>query len=334
MSNSRMPGGNPPSVQVQFGSLYRPDMSALADSLVPFGSWSEERIAAGLPVTVSYPAKISERLEVLQDCVKAGEWPRRVGPEGAESVRDLLQETMPRIEKEIAQGVRIMAAAAIRDDGSRAVAQRDEVLSMFLASKMLATARMLHSHSIQLGDAPLDWGPEFSQMVRTSSDRLICGLSFLAREPRGWAGWTGADLHVKQTRYRVFAPICAGPDDNVRADTLAPMDVRRLIIPQLLGAEFLENRSFLRIRELTFEPWETFAPNLVLRDEIFVDSEACSCHPDAKACIIRIAADRIALRLQQVPLKQRPRRLFELTHLLDSVSFEVAERVRELIPMP
>jgi hypothetical protein len=45
--------------------------------------------------------------------------------------------------EEMAHGVRLMVAAAIRDDGSRATGLRDQVLSIFLASKMFAVARML-----------------------------------------------------------------------------------------------------------------------------------------------------------------------------------------------
>jgi hypothetical protein len=124
----------PLPVQVRFASLYEPDMSALAESLIPFGRWGEENIAADLPVVVSYPPEISQRLKVLEGYLAPGGWPPKVPSDAIETMRAIVEQRIPNVKAEIARGVRQMAAAAVRDDGSRAVAVRDEALSATIHS--------------------------------------------------------------------------------------------------------------------------------------------------------------------------------------------------------
>lgn len=323
-----MPSALPPPAQVRFACLYQPDISALAESLIPFGRWSEEHIATQLPVVVSYPAEISQRVNIMRGYLAASGWPSQVPSDAIESIRALVEQTMPGIEAEIAQAVRLIAAAAIRDDGSRAITIRDQALSSFLASKMFATARALRYFTL-VGEPILAWGAEFYETASVSSHRLIHGLSFLAREPYGWAGWTDADLWVDERGYRLYAPICPRPEETINIDALPPEEVRRLIIPQLLRSDV----SFLTLRRLAFEPWATFAPNLILRAKVFVDAETCRAHRQARSYITRIAADRIVSRLQRIPLKARWRQLIEMSRSLDPVSFDVEARVKDEIQL-
>lgn len=324
-----MPKLVPPPVQVRFTGLYQPDMSALAESLVPFGRWSEEHIAAHLPVVVSYPTKIAQRLKVLEGYLAPGGWPPQVPSDAMRTMHSIVEQMMPQVEAEITRGVRLMAAAAIRDDGSRAAAVRDEVLSTFLASKMLATARTLQAFRL-VGEPILEWGAEFYEMSSVYSNRLIYGLSFLAHEPHGWAGWTDADLWVEEERCRLFAPICPAPRNAIDKESFLPEDVRRLIIPQLLCPE-IGHLSFFTIRRLVFEPWATFLPHLILRDEIFIDAETCKDHSNAKAYVARIAAGRIASQLQQIPSNERWREFIRLSIPHGSLSFDIAGLVKEKI---
>lgn len=320
-----MPNALPPPVRVQYTSLYQPDISVLAESFVPFGRWSEEHIAAQLPVVVSYPTEISQRLKVLEGYLAPGGWPRKVPRNAIETVHVIVEQMMPILEAEIARGVRLVAAAAIRDDGSRAIAVRNQALSSFLASQMLATARALYSYRL-VGEAVLDWGAEFYDMRTVYSIRLIHGLSFLARQPHGWAGWTDADLWIEERGYRLFAPICPEPGDSIDADTLSPEEVHRLIIPQLL----LSHPSFLTVRRLAFEPWATF--KLVLRNGVFVDAETFTDHYNAKAYITRIAADRIVPYLQKIPLRERSRLFLEMNRSLYPLSEDIEERITTMLP--
>src|SRR5271165_2442414 len=108
-----MPNALPPPAQVRFASLYQPDISMLAESLVPFGRWSEEHIAAHLPVVVSYPAEISQRLKVLEGYLAPGGWPPNVPSDAMATIRAIVEQMMPTLEAVIARGVRLMAAAAI-----------------------------------------------------------------------------------------------------------------------------------------------------------------------------------------------------------------------------
>jgi hypothetical protein len=73
-----MPSTLPPPAQVRFAGLYQPDMSALNESLIPFGRWSEEHVATHLPVSVSYPVEVSQRLKDLEGYLIAGGWPPNV----------------------------------------------------------------------------------------------------------------------------------------------------------------------------------------------------------------------------------------------------------------
>lgn len=326
-----MPRDIPPPAQVRFVSLYEPDTATLADSLVPFGRWSERSISELLPVAVSYPSEISQRLAVLKGYLTAGGWPAQVHTDAISTVRYLVEKMMSDIEAEITQAVRLMAAAARRDDGSCAVAERDQVLASFLASKMLATARMLRDYQL-IGEPPLDWGAEFYDMGPVRSDRLIYGLSFVGRDPHGWAGWTDADLHIGGARYRIFVPICPKPEDPVRLMTLVPEDFRRLIVPQLLCSNLNDKLPLFMLRKLVLGTWGTLERDLVLREEYFVDGETYSDHPHAKDYVTRIAADRIISFLHGLPKEERAKEFFRIEFSFDSLSHEVAERVWKELP--
>src|SRR6476659_1450404 len=102
-----MPVAIPPPVKVQFGSLYGLDTSTLTEGLVPFGRWSDSHIAESLPVAVSYPAEISQRLKILEGYLADGGWPREVPPSAIETIRSIVEKVMPQIEAEIAQGIRL-----------------------------------------------------------------------------------------------------------------------------------------------------------------------------------------------------------------------------------
>lgn len=223
-----------------------------------------------------------------------------------------------------------MAAAAIRDDGSRAAADRDKILTIFLESKMLATARALQGNRL-IGEPFPDWGAEFYEMSQVFSPRLIYGLSFIARSPYDWAGWADADFHIRGERYRIFTPICPGPSDSIEIRVMGP-DVRQLIIPQLLQSNF-SKPSYSVVRSVLFDPWEALSRNLVQRDEVFVDAETYSDHPNAKSYVKRIAADRIASRLLQLPSKDRWEHLLRMTMPLGSLQYEISRLVKERLSL-
>lgn len=322
----------PPPVQVRFSALYEPDMARLGESLIPFGRWSEEHVAANLPVVVSYPAEISGRLEVLKSYLTDGGWPPGVSWQASDAVRELLR-MMPHEDAGIARGVRLVVAAAIRDDGSRAPDVRDKVLSIFLASKMLAVARVLKS-CVLTGELPLEWGAEFYEMKTVWSSRLIFGLAFITHNYRAWAGWTDADLTLDAERYRLFIPICPALElerENELDEKFffSREEILRIILPQLLGADS-KSPSYLTIRRLAFEPHESLERNLILRHEVFVDAETCTDHPNAKEYVARIASDRIAFRLQQIPVNERMRSFILMTHQYPP-SLGVATRVRKKV---
>ncbi|MHC4049180.1 hypothetical protein [Bradyrhizobium sp. 25ACV] len=318
----------PPPVQVKFVSLYEPDMATLAATLIPFGRWSEENIAEHLLVEVSLPAEISQRLKVLEGYLAPGGWPRHVATDAAEHVRGIVERMIPAAKAEIAQGVRLMAAAAIRDDGSRAADIRDEILSSFLAAKALAIARALRACTL-VGESHLQWGPEFYEFATAYSDRVIHGLSFLAREPDGWAGWTDADLHIWNYHYRLYIPICPRPESTKDLKRFSDHDVRQLLLPQLLCTA----APYLAIRRVIFEPWETISSDLIKRGEQYIDTERCIGDSDSKAHIVRIAADRIAAYLQNIPADDREYELFKLTRSAGPLSSEIEERGLKLIPL-
>ncbi len=300
-------------------------MRTLAQTIAPFGRWSENHIAADLPVAVSYPAEISKRLGVLRRYLTVGGWPPNIPSEAIDTVRGIVKGMMSDVELEIVQAVRLIAAATIRDDGSRATDVRDEVLSVFLASKMLATARALMDHML-IGEPPLEWGEEFCELKPIFSPRLILGLAFIARSFLGWAGWTNADLHLGDNRYRLFAPIC--PEPERESTTLSQGEVRRVIIPQLLGTG--KSLSYETIGDLLFKEAMQSERDLILRYEIFIDAQTCSDHRNAKAYIERIAADRIISRLLEMPTSERWHKFILMTLPINS-SLEVVERVKDKV---
>ncbi|MER9414060.1 hypothetical protein [Mesorhizobium sp. M0589] len=314
----------PPPVRVQFNGLYRPDIALLNESLIPYGRWSEAHIAALLPVAVTLPAKISQRLDVLKGYLVEDGWPPQVPLNARQFVGDAVYQMIPIVQDDIASGIRLMAASAIRDDGSRDVAIRDQVLSSFLASKMLSTARALTNFVLE-GEIPLDWGGEFDGLPQIYSNDIIQGLSFLADKSHGWAGWTDADLWVgeRDNRFRLFVPICPKPGDANDVYSLSAEEVQQLIIPQLLESSRSDQLVCASIRRLAFEPWASLSHGLVVRNEVFVDTETFTASYGAKAKIASISADRTAIWLQRFPPNERRRQFLKMERSLEPVSSEV-----------
>ncbi|TPI54207.1 hypothetical protein FJ420_30615 [Mesorhizobium sp. B3-1-3] len=320
----------PSPVRVQFEDLYTPDVSALNDSLIPYGRWSEAHIATQLPVVLVWPPKILKRIDVLNGYLAVGGWPSRVSTDAWQTMHDIVHQMIPLVQNEIISGIRLMAAAAIRDDGSRAVAIRDQVLSSFLASKMFSTARALTNYILE-EESPLDWGDEFSGLHPIYSNNLIHGLSFLARDAHNWAGWTDADLWLgeRDDRFRLFVPICPKPGDSNDAYSLSPGEVRQLIIPQLLGSGRSDQFTRDHIRQVAFEPWRSVSHGLILRDEIFVDSRTFSASHGSKDEIVAVVADRTLAWLSQFPPDDRRRQFLKMERSLKPVSIEVVALIRQ-----
>lgn len=285
-------------VQVGFSSLYQPDLVGLSTSLIPFGRWADEHIAVDLPVSVTFPVEIRRRLDVLRGYLAPEGWPPGVAYAARHAVEQLLGEIEEDVTSEITHAVRVVAAAAIRDDGSRATGIRNQLLESFLAAKMLAVARVLNTLRLE-GEPSLGWGHEFREMKAIYSPRLIYGLAYLAREPEGWAGWTDADFHMGGRRFRLYVPICPNvpicptPGRGHAHETFTPEDVRQLIVPQLLRVDRAEPVSMDEIRSLLFGDWTNWRRELVMRNEQFLDSVTCTDHPNARSYIVKAAADRI-----------------------------------------
>ncbi len=325
-----MAGTSIPPVQVRFAGLYEPDIEVLTESLIPYGRWSEEHLASELPVDVQYPAQISERMAVLSDYLAPGRWPDSVPVEAMSTTRYIIEFMIPNVTAEIVRGIRLMVAAAIRDDGSRAVVIRDQVHLVFLSSMVLALARSLKAY-VLISENDLDWGEEFYEMKRVYSPNIIYGLSYIARRFGHWDGWTDADFHEEFKHHRLFVPILTEYDfgDPEPISWYSPDDVRRLIIPQLLSIEAINYKT---IQRLIFEPMK-LRRHLVERNEQFVDSETCSDHSDAINYIIRIASDRIISRLLETPESERWRAYIKLTARTLSISPDIARRVKQAIQL-
>jgi mannitol-1-phosphate/altronate dehydrogenase len=63
---------------------------------------------------------------------------------------------------------------------------------------------------------------------------------------------------------------------------------------------------------------------------VFIDTERCIRDQDAKAHIVRIAAERIAPCLRNIPTDDREYELFQMARFANPLSSEIEDRVIKL----
>ena len=287
-------------VQVRFFDVASPDMATLNATLIPYGRLSETQIATVLPVEVHWPQAVTDRVAVLESYGN-GSAPPGTTSATVESVQRFVSDSIPAATDDIVSAIRLMAAAAIRDDGSRAVTERSAILVAYLEAKALAMVRTLGSYVLTT-EPLIDWGDAFESVGRVHSPRTIYGLAMLARTVGTWAGWTDADLRINGNQHRVWAPILAEtPNYNVDK-SLTPEEIQAMFVPQLL-----ENRQISPegIRAIAFGPWTYFWRDLTFRDEVFIDRESCADQFTSRQVIAQIISDRVEQRLLAAPVAER-----------------------------
>jgi hypothetical protein len=179
-------------VQIRFDGTTIPDMAVLNTTLIPFARLSDAQLASVLPVEVHWPQIVADRIAVLERYATGGA-PPGTTEATVQSVRNILRETIPRAVDEAVRAVRLAAAAAIRDDGARAVSERTAILAVYLEAKALAMVRMLCTYVLRT-ETSIDWGEQFAGLGYVYSPDVIYGLVMITHRIGTWAGWTDADF--------------------------------------------------------------------------------------------------------------------------------------------
>lgn len=302
-----------------------PDIVALNTTLIPYARMSDVQIAAVLPVDVHWPDIVADRIAVLE-LYTTGRAPPGTVEATIQSIRNILRETIPRATDDVVRAVRLAAAAAIRDDGSRAVRERTTILATYLEAKALAMVRMLGSYALTTEPA-IDWGKEFASLGHVFSPDVIYGLAMIAPRFGTWAGWTDADFWTGHLHPRIWAPILADAP-NHRADReFTPEEILLLFAPQLL--EHWQATCEM-VRALIFGPWTCFKRDLSLRDERFLDLESIDDQSSSGKVIAHFVANRILQHLSTAPAAERPRLRMELTMPMRRHGLGVDERLEEM----
>jgi len=224
--------GEPSPVQVRFDGIAAPDMAALNTTLIPYARLSDAQLATVLPVEVHWPLMVADRIAVLERYA-AGDAPPGTTDATVESVRNIVRETIPNAVDDIVRAVRLIAAAAIRDDGSRAVNERTAILATYLEAKALAMVRTLGTYVLKT-EASIDWGEQFAGLGYVYSPRVIFGLVMIGRRVGTWAGWTDADYWIDHLHPRIWAPILADTPDHHANRKFTAEEIQLLFVPQLL----------------------------------------------------------------------------------------------------
>lgn len=307
------------SVKVRFGTDLKPKMEELLDSIVQFGIWSDEHLAQALPVDIQLPDVINQRLEHLKGYLKVDGWPREVHIDAKRGVHDIVEKMLSSIYDELVAAVRLVVASTIRDDGSRATRERDKILESYLAAKAIALGRALDAYWL-VGEETWSLKKRFRNFKTVYSPNLIYGLAPTIGDIGNWSGWTDAHLHILGQRHRVYLPILSG---NAAWDDLSQLD--RYDRLALLVPQIIEQRkcSYQALRDIIFDYDGSFCPELIYRDEVFLDCETCTDHYTAKSYVERIAAEKLAHKIRQIEdQSERDLELMKLTignHGLDLI---------------
>lgn len=315
----------PHPVQVRFSGTSKPDIVGLNTTLIPYARMSGMQIAAVLPVEVHWPDIVADRIAVLELYTTGGA-PPGTTEAAVQSIRNILRETIPKATDDVVRAVRLTAAAAIRDDGSRAVSERTTILAAYLEAKALAMVRTLDTYELTTEPAG-DWGEQFAGLGLVFSPGVIYGLAMIAPRVGTWAGWTDADLWIGDLHPRIWAPILADAPNHWANREFTPEEIRLLFVPQLLEHWQV---NYEMIRDLIFGPWTYFKLNLSFRDERFLDLETIVDQSSSGKVIAHFVANRILQHLIAAPAAERARLRMELATPMRSHGIGVYERLKEM----
>lgn len=316
----------PTSAKIEFGPDLKPRMGKLSDSLVQFGMWSDEHLAQDMPIQVQLPEIILKRVERLNSYLTAESWPKEVPVDAKKSIYDVVNKIIPVALDEISCAVRQVVASTLRDDGSRAVSERDRILDSYLSAKALALARALDAYWL-IGEEPWSLKQRFRRFKTVWSPRIVYGLAPIFSEIGAWSGWTEADFHILGRHQRVYLPILSVIASENDLSKLERLDLLALLVPQIV-----EQRkcSYEALNGIIFDYEKSFCTNLMYRDEVFLDAETYTDHHHAKKYIERIAATKLAEKLETIEVhSERDIELLKLA--MKNHGLDLVAKVKEII---
>jgi hypothetical protein len=328
----KRPVGDQP-VQVQFRSLFEPDMELLKGTLAQYSRWNPGFIFNSLPVEVTLPSEFLDRAATLQHYLDTDSWPTVVEQQTKDQVHELVSKGLPDFRDDLVRAIRVMAAAAIQPDGSILEAARNTVLEAYIGAKTFATFRVLRAIWLK-NESYAPWMPQFNHLDDVWSNRLIYGLTCLSQYRFPWTFWTDADWRINGNRFRVYIPqmVGKGKDD---LHHLGQQDYWWHMLPQILedkGCEVYLSNFFPQFVELKFhEAW----PELIVRGELFIETESHN-YPDARHAKLRatkMVARSIVEDLKAIdPSEWREAffRLFPFSGILDNLHESILDIMPEL----
>lgn len=303
------------SADVVFADIGSVDTQRLCDSLRRFGKWRALRIEINMPVSVELPSAIRMALETL--------YQRSTKPDSADYARHLEK----RFVSELEHGVRTLAAAAIRPDGSRAFSERDDALDVYLKSQCIALARALLA-ILPDGKARDGFRSSMPGLIPSQRFSIIDGLVHVIQNTRNWKGWTDADLLVGSERFRLNSPIGVTVNCSMfRWVDYSIEEVRRIFVPQMLSYCAGRSRSFEAIGGVFLCPFEKDT-KLMDRNEFFLDWNVTGLDSEkSKAEIVGLIVSEIESRTTHLDETSRQLQRELLTIGLGALGPEVRSRL-------
>jgi hypothetical protein len=177
-----------PPVRILFEGIGVPDLSNFQEDIARYSGWSEDRLVKSLPVAVTLPESIFSRLSQVEAYLSSESWPPGTHPDAKSTLREFYYELVPDSLEQLVQGVRTITASARREDGSRAVTERDAVLRIFLEAKIIALARTLKWY-VLTSEAPIATDTVQSNSARRYAAETVSSLQEMLKSSR-WTGYS------------------------------------------------------------------------------------------------------------------------------------------------
>lgn len=233
-----------PGVVVRFRMPFEPDTWSIRQTVQKYSNWNSTNLRNELPVAISLPAELQERIDELKLRYESNDWPAGeiISDAAKDQARELYATVLPHFVEELTHGVRdVLACSSDELENINAAigeAERDEMLELYLAGRVFALLRLLLALRYH-GETAKPWMSRFFDLDTVWNTSLINGLPYVLKSTRQLSAlyWYDADLRLPHTERscRVYLPklemelSTSGKPDGLPTDVAV-----RCLAPQLV----------------------------------------------------------------------------------------------------
>jgi hypothetical protein len=230
-------------VILQFRSLLEPDLELFFQTAKPYARWQPENINHALPVELRLPLELEEQSEWCREMDLQDSWPAVASENARKQVRMFLGDMEKVHLPKLARGIRLVLSSAREVDLPEP--EIAEIVRFYVGSVTMTLLRLFMAIRLKDTTDP-PWMSEFYHLSTSWTSDVMRGLPYFGhhwnkvqRSEQKILFWVDAELcdnsRVLPSLRQVYIPSTLLFRDD--RSTVAPEDVRKFIVPQVLDLQ-------------------------------------------------------------------------------------------------